>query len=454
MHFAHLAERVFNTPWFITPAAADLACAYLLARINGANDGEARIDVEGLQTPLKRGMEAARSKPYFVDQGIAIVNVSGKLVNRGGYMDALSGVQSYESLIAKLQVADDDAAVNGILLQLDTPGGEFAGLEALRQQLDGMKRKPVWSIGNSAAASAGYYLGAATERFAMIPQGITGSIGAVIILRDMSRAMEKAGIGATIVRSGARKALGSGLEPHSPELIERMQSLVSDAGDRFIEFVAERRGIKAEKVRALEGDALNSEEAKAARLIDAVATVSDFHASMVAAVRKGTASRASPAANNTSLTKGQKVMTDFTHTQADVDAAKASGATLGAKEERSRIAAILGCDEAKGKQTLAAHLAFKTDGSLDDAKGLLVVAAAETPAKTELTPEQKMKAAADMLGADESLLHAAMKGKTNPPISGAGGNEPKEGEPTAADRVAKLTAQGEATYGKPVAGIR
>lgn len=71
-------------------------------------------------------------------------------------------------------------------------------------------------------------------------------------------------------------------------------------------------------------------------------------------------------------------------TQADVDAAKAQGAKL----ERERIAQILNCEHADGRQTMACHLALSTDMSAEQATGLLQVSPKEQAQSSE-QPQDK-----------------------------------------------------------------
>ena len=60
--------------------------------------------------------------------------------------------------------------------------------------------------------------------------------------------------------------------------------------------------------------------------------------------------------------------------------AKADGMAEGRKLERARAAAILGSDEAKGREKMAAHLAFASDLDATMATALLAVAPkAEAP---------------------------------------------------------------------------
>lgn len=460
MRYAHLAERMFGTPLFLTQDAANIAADYLLSRISGTA-AEADIPAQYLTRPVDQQLAASTRKPYAIDQGIALIGISGKLVNRGSNMDALSGISSYEYIVAQLKAADADPAVAGIMLEIDSPGGEVAGVDIVTRQMAAAS-KPIWAIGNSTACSAAYWIGCAASKFAMIENGITGSIGAVVVLRDLTKAMDRAGVGATIVRSGSQKMVGSGMEPISPDLVEKVQGLVDKAANGFIAHVAQARGISEKNIRALEGAALDAQDAKAARLIDTIATVSDFHLSMVAAVRKGSAASGKSSAPATPKSpKGTIAMSDYTQEQ--LDAAKIEATTAGAKagqeQERARISAILDSPEAKGRTKLATHLAFKTAMSTDEAKGLLAASAVETPAAPAPAAPDAAAAAASAaaaLAAPANLLNAAMSQPENKtPEVGAGAPKPSAADlETPEAKAAAAFERNKARLGTPVAGIR
>jgi hypothetical protein len=59
--------------------------------------------------------------------------------------------------------------------------------------------------------------------------------------------------------------------------------------------------------------------------------------------------------------------------------------TNAALNERQRIGAILALTEAENKSTLAKHLAFETDMTVDAAKAILSAAGSEVAAKVEAT---------------------------------------------------------------------
>lgn len=459
MHaYAHIAERFFNVPLLLTPSAADVTGSYLLSRLTGEIGSADAQELTALSRPLDRAVAASERKPYTIDQGIAIVSVDGKLVNKGGYVGASSGVTSYEGIAAQLNAADSDPAVAGILIEANSPGGEVAGLAGLAQQMRALQ-KPLWTIANSSAASAMYWIGSIAQRFAVVPDGMAGSIGAVIVMRDLSKAMDRAGIGATVIRSGIKKAQYTGMEPITQDMIDRAQQLVDAANDDFVAHVSAARGISEKAIRALEGEMLTAAEAKAARLVDVIATVHDFHLSMVAAMRKGSAagsrskSSASATLTQPSKLKGPTMDDENVITTAQLNAARAegnsAGQAVGAKAERERINAIMSSDEAKGRTKLANHLALSTDTSIDAAKSILS-ASAEEPAAA---------AASDGLKPPKNLLDAAMaNGKNaNADVHADVGGKADSGNGkalTAAEKAADIRARAEAQNGKPQAGIR
>jgi capsid assembly protease len=456
MHaYAHLAERYFNTPLLLTPSAADITGAYLLARISGEIGTADAQELTALSRPLDRAIAASERKPYTIDQGIAIVGVDGKLVNKGGYVGASSGVTSYEGIAAQLHAADKDSAVTGILIEANSPGGEVAGLAGLAQQMRALQ-KPLWTIANSSAASAMYWIGSIAQRFAVVPDGMAGSIGAVIVMRDLSKAMDRAGIGATVIRSGVKKAQYTGMEPITQDMIDRAQQLVDAANNDFVAHVSATRGISEKAIRALEGEMLTAAEAKAAKLVDVIATVNDFHLSMVAAMRKGSAagnrskSSASATLTQPPKQKGPTMDEDTVITAAQLDAARAEGNTTGqragATAERTRIGAILNSPQATGRTKLAHHLAFNTGIGAEDAVATLSAAEAVTTAPAA--------AASNPLGAPANLLAAAMAGINNPAVGASHEPTPTDTPTTPEAKAAVVRAEAESHFGKPVPGIR
>src|SRR5262249_4909037 len=115
--------------------------------------------------------------PPAVRSGIAVVPIHGTLVSRGSFLDAMSGLTSYDAIRASLRAALDDPAVRGIMLDIDSPGGEAARVFDLADEIRAAAaRKPVWAAANDMAASAAYAIAAAAQTVVVSRAGLVGSI--------------------------------------------------------------------------------------------------------------------------------------------------------------------------------------------------------------------------------------------------------------------------------------
>ena len=178
-----IAARLFNAPLLITPN-----CAVLIAS-NLAD----RFGVEPIRSARPGGLSASidddDEEPYVVNNGIATISVRGELVNRGSWLSAQSGLTSYEALQSALRAAAADVSVRGILLDIDSPGGEAAGaMETADVVREVSKTKPVKAFVNSLAASAAYAIAAGASEIIVTPSATVGSIGVVWLHLDRSAA--------------------------------------------------------------------------------------------------------------------------------------------------------------------------------------------------------------------------------------------------------------------------
>ena len=130
-YLPHLAGRVFGTPLLIQPQKLGIILHAIGPRLGlGEDDVEIDLGVPVAGTPLEDATGLER-KPYSVEDGIAVIGVSGTLVKRASWMDAESGLQSYDAIRAQLRDAVADPRIKGILLDVDSPGGEVGGLFVL-----------------------------------------------------------------------------------------------------------------------------------------------------------------------------------------------------------------------------------------------------------------------------------------------------------------------------------
>lgn len=148
--------------------------------------------------PLRIGQHKAEYKApqlYTLAHGshkIAIVEISGVLMPN----DGLCGQVGTANLTAYISDLANDAAINGIILLIDSPGGMVSGTETLANAVRAAAaRKPVIAHVASTACSAAYWIAAAaTKVVAGERTAIIGSIGVMMTIDDFTKQREMNGV--------------------------------------------------------------------------------------------------------------------------------------------------------------------------------------------------------------------------------------------------------------------
>ncbi|MGH7343273.1 MAG: S49 family peptidase [Candidatus Rokuibacteriota bacterium] len=264
-HLAHLAARIFNAPLLIHRPKLDAILAVLGPRIGWTETLEARLRPLAVRAP-----RAATPGPL---PGIAVIPIHGTLVRRTLGLEAESGLTSYEAITAALGSALASPDIAGILLDIDSPGGEAAGVFDLADRIAAARAvKPVWAVANEMAFSAAYALASGASKVWVTRMGGVGSIGVLAMHVDQSARDAKEGYRYTAVFAGERK---NDLNPHEPLTSEGLAFLRSEVEriyGQFVATVAKHRGLDAEAVRDTEAALYFGGDAVQAGLGDAVGT--------------------------------------------------------------------------------------------------------------------------------------------------------------------------------------
>nr|WP_281720088.1 S49 family peptidase [Nitrosomonas nitrosa] len=258
MQLPHIAARLYGTPLLINRAKLDVILSVLGSRIGGS-------DIN-MVAPLP----VSRDQPTG-SSGIAVIPVQGTLVKRTLGLEAASGLTSYAEIQTLLGAALHDSSVRGILLDVDSPGGETGGVFELAEFVrKATSIKPIWAIANDSAFSAAYAIGSAASRLIITRTGGVGSIGVIALHVDQSVADSQNGLCYTAITAGARKGDYSPHEPLSSEAQSRLQTEVNRLYDLFVAHVAAMRTVSEDAVRATEAGLYFGPEAIQAGLADSV----------------------------------------------------------------------------------------------------------------------------------------------------------------------------------------
>jgi signal peptide peptidase SppA len=172
----------------------------------------------------------------------------------------------------------NDPQIGMVVLLIDSPGGVVTGVQEAADAIYAARQnKPVVAIVNPLCASAAYWLAAQASEIISVPSGDVGSVGVFILHAECSKMMEDAGVKPTFIfaKDSPYKVDGNAYEPLSDTARDEFQTGVDEVMADFVKAIARGRGVPASKVIADfgKGRTMDAKRAKAAGMIDRVATV-------------------------------------------------------------------------------------------------------------------------------------------------------------------------------------
>jgi len=207
---------------------------------------------------------------------VAVIPVIGTLTQR---VQAIGSAEtrSTADVAAEVRAAALEPSVDGIVLEVDSPGGEVFGVpEAWASIRESAKMKPVVAHANSVAASAALYLASAAREVWVTPSGLVGSVGVYSLHIDASKALEQMGEAwdFIVASKSPYKIEGNPAGPLTGEARTHAQDRVDEYMGMFLRDLAKGRGVSEKHVEGNFGGGrmLGAAEAVAVRMADYVGT--------------------------------------------------------------------------------------------------------------------------------------------------------------------------------------
>jgi signal peptide peptidase SppA len=183
-------------------------------------------------------------------RAVAYIPIYGVLTQRSSW-DWFSQSTGYDAIRFAFLTAITDPDVAGVLLDIDSPGGEVCGCFDLVDLIYAARgTKPIVASLNESAYSAGYAIASAADKIFMPRTGGIGSVGCIMLHLDMSNFLENMGVTPTIIQYGERKSDGTDVAPLNKTARDRFQADIDAMGELFVNTVARNRNMKASAVRA------------------------------------------------------------------------------------------------------------------------------------------------------------------------------------------------------------
>jgi len=316
-----LTSILYNTPHLMLPASLERVFTYLDDRNNHA---ELAVQLE--KKPKERNVQ------YVAETQVGVLSVSGPLT----YIEyeAMCGEQnsSYQ------QIVDDfdklcSMGARTIVMDVDSPGGMAYGMTEtgryLRKKADEKGIQLVAYV-DGLSASAAFGLSVAAHEIIANPDAELGSVGVVVKLRNMNKAMNNAGVEDTYIYAGDSKIPFKEDGSFREDFLADIQYKVDALYQQFTEYVADMRGIDVGVVKSTQAKVLLAQDAIGIGFADKVMTREDFSNYLADLVEKPMRFSFKSKGENKNMTTDVIEQEAVASLKADFEAAVAKNAELAA----------------------------------------------------------------------------------------------------------------------------
>ena len=225
--------------------------------------------------------EISRKQQRAQDKNkIAVIHVEGAIVTGGiDFNTAGSG-----GIVKNINKARDDESVKGIILRVNSPGGDVYASSMITNALEEFQStgRPVYTSMGDIAASGGVWVTTTSEEIWAEDTTLTGSIGVYSIIPDVSPLENWAGInydGVSMTKAGDIYDLSRGM---NEELNKQFRENTENFYKEFVTKVADNREMEYSEVLKFAGGRIwRGDTALELGLVDKLGSLDDAIDSMV-----------------------------------------------------------------------------------------------------------------------------------------------------------------------------
>jgi len=180
------------------------------------------------------------------------------------------GLLASRSFIRLLRQVRADDRIKGVILRIDSPGGDaIASDEILREVKLLRAKKPLVISMSDVAASGGYYIAMTGDPIVAYPATFTGSIGVLYGKVNLRGLYDKLGIQKQTITRGRFADIDSDYKPLSPAARQKLRAGIEASYQDFLRVVAEGRRRQTAEIEPLaEGRVWLGAQARQSGLVD------------------------------------------------------------------------------------------------------------------------------------------------------------------------------------------
>jgi protease IV len=197
--------------------------------------------------------------------------------DRVGVIEITGTIMDSKRTLRDLKDFRDNDSIKAVVVRVDSPGGSVGPSQEIYEAIKKLreKKKVVVSMG-SLAASGGFYIACAGDKVYANPGTLTGSIGVIMQIPNVSELMKWAKVDMNTITAGKMKDSGSPFRQMTEDEKDYFHGVLADVHEQFIQAVADGRKLKVEEVRPhADGRVFSGKQAKEWKLVDELGGIDD-----------------------------------------------------------------------------------------------------------------------------------------------------------------------------------
>ena len=211
---------------------------------------------------------------------VALIDIDGVLLNRNMTGMSSRGENPVSMFREKLDRVAADSCYCAVVLRINSPGGSVTATDIMWNDLSNFKTRtglPVVACFMDVGTGGAYYLATAADQIVAHPTTITGSIGVIMNLYNLSDTMEQYSIINRTIKAGQYADRGTSARR---EMSEEARMILEDAAksfhERFRNTVRQGRGLHTpDNASVFDGRIVTAPAAVEQGLIDTIGYLDD-----------------------------------------------------------------------------------------------------------------------------------------------------------------------------------
>lgn len=228
-----------------------------------------KINLEEYISKLAVDPKPKKDKSEKEKDKIAVIYAEGT-INYFEDSKKINEIITPEKIQKELAIAEKSDDIKGVVIRVNSPGGSALASDIIYNSIKNLT-KPVYISMGGVAASGGYYISAAGDKIYADKETLTGSIGVITMIPNVSELLKKAEINYSVISKGKYSDMGSLVRDLTEDEKDKIRASSLKVYEEFVDRVAEGRNMTREEVlKSAEGRVWLGEEAKKIGLVDEI----------------------------------------------------------------------------------------------------------------------------------------------------------------------------------------